>query len=173
MVDLYNALQIAKDFKSDLLSVNRPPEVVTFEHGVQIIPLNLFNNTRDFLMKVAIQVNQTYEHACYDSCAVMIRRMLEMLIILTYEHHQIENAIKDNGCHYLMLSGLLPLYTNQKEWTLSRTTKNHLPQIKDLGDFSAHRLHYNAQRGDIDKILDKLHLRAIIEEMLYKAGLKK
>lgn len=39
---------------------------------------------------------------------------------------------------------LTPLYVNQKEWNLSRSTENNLPQIKDLGDSSAHRLHYNA-----------------------------
>lgn len=171
-MSIESILQLAIDIKSDLAQTNRPPELVTFEYGSQVIPLNLFQNTRDFLLKVVIQINQTYEHACYDACAVMIRRVLEMLIIITYENHKLENVIKDGAGNYFMLSGLIPLYVNQKEWTLSRTTKTNLPQIKDLGDFSAHRLHYNAQRGDIDKILDKLYLRTILEEMLYKSGLK-
>lgn len=166
-------LKLAQDIKADLSKSSKPPEIVTFEYGTQVIPLNLFVNTRDFLYKVVVQINQTYEHACYDACAVMIRRIMEMLIIITYEHYTLESVIKDTSGNYLMLSGLIPLYTNQTEWTLSRTTRTNLPQIKDLGDFSAHRLHYNAQRGDIDKILDKLHLRAVLEEMLYKSGLKK
>lgn len=66
----------------------------------------------------------------------------------------------------------MPKYINQSDWTLSRNAKTNLPSIKDLGDLSAHKLDYNAQRGEIDKILDKFHLRAIFEEMLYKAGLK-
>jgi hypothetical protein len=170
---LNSILTLISDIKTDISAVNKPPEQVTFEHGNQIIPLNLFTNTREFLHKVAIQINQTYEHACYDACAVMIRRMLEMLIIITYEDKQIENLIKDSSGNYKMLSVLIPQYINQADWSLSRTTKSNLPQIKDIGDFSAHRLHYNAQRGDIDKVLDKWHLRIIIEEMLYKAGLKK
>ena len=172
-MNIDSVLQTISDLNQEMATLNKPPEQVTYQHGNQILPLNLFNGTRDFLFKVAVQINQTYEHACYDACAVMIRRMLEMLIIITYEQNNLEDSIKDGSGNYLMLNGLMPIYINQKEWTLSRTTKNNLPQIKDLGDFSAHKLHYNAQRGDIDKILDKLHLRAIIEEMLYKSGLKK
>ncbi|WP_426583187.1 hypothetical protein [Mucilaginibacter sp. R-33] len=166
-------LNLARTIKEDISELNRPSAQITYEYGHQIIPLNLFENTRDFLYKVAIQINQTYEHACYDACAVMIRRMLEMLIIITYETYKIDSVIKDKAGNFMMLSGLLPLYINQKEWNLSRTSKTSLPQVKDLGDFSAHRLHYNAQRGDIDNILNKLHLRTVLEEMLYKANLKK
>lgn len=165
-------LQIVNDIRTELSEVNKPPEQITFEYGSQIIPLNLFQNTRDFLLKVAVQINQTYEHSCYDACAVMIRRMLEMLIIISYEHYSIEQIIKDSAGDYMMLSGLLPKYINQNEWSLSRNTKKNLPYIKELGDFSAHKLNYNAQRGDIEKVLDKYHLRAVIEEMLYKSGLK-
>ena len=166
-------LNLVSGIKTDISEINRPPEQITYEYGSQILPLNLFENTRDSLYKVAIQINQTYEHACYDACAVMIRRMLEMLIIITYENSQIEKLIKDGSGNYKMLNALIPQYINQPDWSLSRTTKNDLPLIKDLGDFSAHRLHYNAQRGDIDKVIDKLHLRTVIEEMLYKSGLKK
>lgn len=171
--NIQSILNLVSVFKTDVSGINKPPEQITFEGGEQILPLNLFKNTRDFLYKVAIQINQTYEHACYDACAVMIRRMLEMLIIITYEEQQIESLIKDTSGNYKMLSALVPQYVNQQNWSLSRTTKSNLPQIKDLGDFSAHRLHYNAQRGDIDKVIDKLHLRIVIEEMLYKSGLKK
>jgi hypothetical protein len=171
-VNTDSLILLARAFKEDIYNSTKPPEQVTNEFGLQVIPLNLFKHTRDFLLKVCIQINQTYEHACYDACAVMIRRMLEMLIIITFEYHEIEIEIKDGSGNYLMLSGLIPVYINHSKWSLSRNTKTNLPLIKDLGDFSAHRLHYNAQRGDIDKILDKYHLRTIVEEMLYKSGLK-
>jgi hypothetical protein len=171
-LNIESVLKAVKDIKADLNDTNKPPEQITFENGAQIIPLNLFHGTRQFLSKVVIQINQTYEHSCYDACAVMIRRMLEMLIILTFENYGLESLIKDASGNYFMLSGLIPIYMNQSKWTLSRNTKSSLGYVKDLGDFSAHKLHYNAQRGDIDKILDKYHLRTIFEEMLYHAKLK-
>lgn len=84
-LNIESALQLVNNIKGDLSQLNKPPEEISYEHGNQIIPLNLFKGTRDYLLKVAIQINQTYEHSCYDACAVMIRRMLEMLIIITYE----------------------------------------------------------------------------------------
>ena len=42
--------------------------------------------------------------------------------------------------------------------------------FKDLGNYSAHKIWYNCTQGDIKPHI--LKYRAIIEELMYKAGLK-
>ena len=58
---------------------------------------------------------------------------------------------------------------NNKTLALSRV-KNDLDSIRDLGNFAAHRILYNTTKQDIDNKRDKL--RALLEELLYKAGFK-
>ena len=53
---------------------------------------------------------------------------------------------------------------------LSKTTKSCLNEFREIGNFSAHKIYYNAKRGDLKKCI--LDYRATIEELLYKAGIK-
>lgn len=40
---------------------------------------------------------------CYDACAVLMRRVFEISLILAYEHHGIQDDIKDEKGDYVML----------------------------------------------------------------------
>lgn len=42
--------------------------------------------------------------------------------------------------------------------------------FKDLGNYSAHKIWYNCTKGDIEQ--NALKYRTIIEELLYKSGIK-
>jgi hypothetical protein len=55
--------------------------------------------------------------------------------------------------------------------SLSPATKACLDDFRIVGNFSAHKIYYNAKRADIKRVV--LEYRAAIEELLYKAGLKK
>jgi hypothetical protein len=172
--DLKLALELAKSISTEVHDIIKPNEQVTFELGPQILPLNLFKSTRGYIEKIAIQINQTYEHTCYDACAVMMRRLIEVLIILSFENAGIDDLIRDKGTgNYFMLSELVPIFLNTSKLKVSRIPKQHLLQFKNFGDFSAHKLNYSAQRGDIDDMFNKHFFRVCIEEMLYLSGLKK
>lgn len=43
--------------------------------------------------------------------------------------------------------------------------------FRQLGNFSAHKIQYNANRKDIDNV--QLRYRVTIEDLLYAAGIKK
>jgi hypothetical protein len=173
MIDVFgSALAIAKNIKQDVELSILPPCEITNLHGSQILPLSLFKKTRGYLEKVTIQINQTYEQTCYDACAVMVRRLVEMLIIETFEAHNKADLIKDCNGDYFMLNDLISIFLSQT-WipNLSRNTKKALPQLKGIGDKSAHSRFYNAQRSDIDDI--KVQLRGVAEELLYLSKVKK
>ncbi len=131
---------------------------------------NIFIGYTGYLDKLCFQANHCYENNCYDACATMLRRILEVLLIKSYENLQIENEIQDGLGNYFMLERICNNAKSNKTLNLSRL-KNELDSFRDLGNFAAHRILYNTTKQDIDNKRDKL--RALLEELLYKSGLKK
>jgi hypothetical protein len=130
-----------------------------------LVPPNLY-----YIEKVIDQINVSYSNACYDSCAVMIRRLIETLIIEVFEHFQIQSQIKNSSGDYVYLEDLINLTLACTAWNLSRNTKKALPRLKRVGDLSAHNRRYIAHRNDIDKIRDDLRITA--QELVLLAILK-
>lgn len=122
------------------------------------------------LERITHQINGTYSNGWYDSCAVMIRRLLETLIIETFESHHIAHVIKNQAGDFLYLSNLISTALSEPTWNLTRNAKQALPKLKDIGDKSAHSRRYNAVRNDIDKLNSEI--RVVVQEFVYLAGLK-
>lgn len=135
-----------------------------------VLPHSLFANTRGYLEKIAFQINACYSETCYDACAVMVRRLVEVLIIEVYESHDRGNAVKGADGEYYYLQELVKRILSQGDWSLGRTTKTSLKRLKTIGDLSAHSRKYNAKRQYIDDEIQGL--RATCEDLLYLAGLK-
>lgn len=148
-----------------------PSSEIKIENKNTVLPYVLFKNTRGYIEKLVFQINKSYENTCYDACAVMVRRLIELLIIETFEYHSIAQKIKNTNGDFFMLSDLINLTLSEHTWTLGRNTKNGLKKLKIVGDLSAHCRRYNAKRDDIDKI--RHDLRVVAEELLYLSSLLK
>lgn len=135
-----------------------------------LIPIDIVTGSRGYIVRVTHQVNGCYKQGWYDACAVMLRRLIETLIIECYEHHGIEDNIKDKG-NYLYLEDLIAKFISETTWTVGRNARSSLPQLKSLGDQSAHNRRFIAQRQDIDKLAGQLRL--VIQELFYIAGFDK
>lgn len=163
-------LNVSKLINSDINSKLHPSE--TKEPTNQpVLPHSLFRNTRGYIEKVVFQINLCYEKTCYDACAVMIRRLVEVLIIECFENKTISSKIKNTNGDYLFLDDLISATLRESLWTLGRNTKAGLYKLKRIGDQSAHSRRYNARREYIDDII--IELRTVSEELLYIASLKK
>lgn len=128
-----------------------------------------FTGKRQYLDKLVKQINNSYANNCYDACAVLLRRLFEILLILTYQNCGIEDEIKDkSGNGYIMLEGIVNNAKNNKILKLSRI-RNEFDTFRKVGNYSAHNLTYTAGRKDIDDI--KLDYRVMLEELYNKAGL--
>lgn len=171
-MDIYkDFLKIAKAVQETANSQFLPPTEITPIDKHNVIPQVLFQRTRGYLEKIAFQINTSYEHTCYDACAVMVRRLVEILIIEAYEHNKIASKIKTSNGDFFGLNDLINKILSELSWSLNRNTKKCLKKIKQLGDLSAHSRRYNTNRNDLDKLIGDL--RITIEELLYLAGLKK
>lgn len=164
-------LGAAKSIQKVAASVGRPPVEITTSLNEPVLPYSLFKGTRGYIEKIVIQINRTYEHACYDACAVMMRRLVEVLIIEAFEHHGISKKIQDSSGDFLYLQDLIAATLAEPGWSLGRNTKRGLGKLKTIGDQSAHSRRYNARRTYVDDVI--IDLRTISEEFLYLAALRK
>ena len=100
-----------------------------------------------------------------------MRRLIETLIIESYESLTRESEIKDSNNNYLMLKDLVKKVTDPGGLTLGRDAKKALQDIKELGDRSAHNRRYNAVKADLEKV--QSGVRVAVDEMIKLAGLRR
>jgi hypothetical protein len=98
-----------------------------------------------------------------------MRRLVEITIIEAFEYKGEAHKIKDDNGNYLHLSDLIARAFNEPKINLSRNSRKHLPQLRDMGHMSAHGRYYLARKDDIEKL--QLGCRVVIEEFLHHAGL--
>lgn len=139
------------------------------ESNNEYIDESLFLKTPEYMIKLIKQINSSYKHNLFDAAAVLIRRVFENLLIKSYEKLGISDVIKNKDGNYLMLEGIITDAISNTTLNLSRC-KNDLRAVKDVGNFAAHRMNYNTNINDLNKIKEKYRL--IVEELLYKSGLK-
>jgi hypothetical protein len=138
--------------------------------GNELFPLSLIAKTkRGYLMVIANQMNGCFRQGWYDSCAVMMRRLVEVVLIEAFEHQGVASKIKDAKGDYVQLSSLIDAALVEPKFTLTRSSKVELPRLRNLGHRSAHGRHFTAQAGDIAKVEDGV--RVVVEEFLNHAGL--
>ena len=100
-----------------------------------------------------------------------MRRLLEVLLILAYEHLGIESEIQDSQGNYLALERIIANAKSNRQLRLSRDSKGLIDEFRVLGNFSAHKIYYNCRRSDLTSLTRSY--RATIEELLYKNGIRK
>lgn len=153
-------------------SENYPSTLVQSEEivsGDAIIPRDIYTAAPTYVVRLADQINASYENNIFDGCAVLMRRMLEILLIRLYEFHGIQDEIKSPDGNYKMLEGIVSNAKSNAVLHLSRTTKNRFDDYRALGNFAAHRIEYGTRRGDIKNL--QLDYRATVEELLHKSSL--
>ncbi len=136
-----------------------------------LFPLELVRETRGYIERIAEQACGAYDQGWYDAAAVMVRRLLEILIIESFEAHKLTSKIQKTDGTFLYLQDLVTATLNESSWTLGRNVKKALPNLKDIGNQSAHGRRYIARKGDLDDV--RRDLRLTIEELIILSKLRK
>ncbi|MGB6688620.1 MAG: hypothetical protein WBE76_12335 [Terracidiphilus sp.] len=135
-----------------------------------ILPPALYEKTPGYIESIAKQVNSAYEHNIFDGCAALMRRMEEILLILSYEKLGIAAEIKDGNNNYFLLEGIVKNAVANPTLSLSRNSKTSIEDIRKLGNYSAHKITYTCKREYIREKISEF--RALIDELLHKSGLR-
>jgi hypothetical protein len=150
------------------LSLSEKSQVVE-DHGT-ILPESLYGNTRGYIENLAKQINRSYEENIFDGCAVLMRRLEEVLLVLSYEHLGIQATIKDGSDNYFLLERIVSDAANNPKLGLSRNSKKDMDTFRELGNYSAHKVTYTCKREFIKEKIDAY--RALVDELLHKAGIR-
>src|SRR5258708_724815 len=165
-----SALVTSKVIQDEVNQLWLPPAEGIPASQERVLAKSIVKGTRGYIESVVNQINSTYENACYDACAVMTRRLVETLIIEAFEHYKIADKIKTPAGDFFYLRELITHTLNEKSWNIGRNAKQALPNLKSIGDLSAHSRRHLAQRSDIDNII--ADLRIAVQELVFLANLK-
>jgi Domain of unknown function (DUF4145) len=144
----------------------------TMDQASGYLPSPIWKNTRGYIEEVCRELNGCFRHAYYNAAAVMLRRLLETLIIESYEHLSRENEIKNAGGYYLMLSDLAERASGEnghKGLNLGRDSKSALKDARNVGNWSAHARRFLANAGDLTKF--QAGMRLLVQELIQIADL--
>ncbi len=153
------SFKVDSDLASELDAPQATPQLST---AAPFLPNDLIENRHMVLQKVLWEANRCYDAACYNSCAAMIRRLVENLIIEAFEGHGIGGKIKRDG-EYLEFGALIGKAATEQELRLTRNTKKLLPDLKFFGDLGAHNRMALVRKEDLDRLHN--HIRAGVEEL--------
>jgi hypothetical protein len=134
-----------------------------------ILPTSMTLGGRKHLEAIRREINGAYEYGFYNSCAVMCRRLAEMLLIEAFQAAGQIDAIRDGQGHLLTFGEILTVLKAQSVVKLSRGAPKALDRLKQTGDGAAHSRHYNASRNDIDDLNPSF--RQVISELSILAKL--
>jgi hypothetical protein len=137
------------------------------EPSEELFPMEIVEGTRNYIEKLAAQANGCYRRGWYDSCAVMVRRLVEILMIDCFERHNIAPKIEDANGDYCGLGLLIGLFRAESSWHVPRSLKRYLPKLgdlKEIGDTGAHGRHLVTRKHlkDLAKATDYA-LQGLIE----------
>ncbi len=140
------------------------------ESDSELLDENKFSGKKGYLDKLIAQANNCYKNNCYDACAVMLRRIFEITLILAYRNNNIETEIQDANGQTFMLEKIVKNAINNTTLKLStRDIQNDYTVIRNLGNYAAHKIEYNTSFKDVDDV--KTIFRVRLEELYHKAGL--
>jgi hypothetical protein len=142
----------------------------TIQESGSVLPAPLFDGVSLNFQSICKQINASYENNLYDCTAVMMRRLLEGLLVLSYQKHGIEDEITESNGRHFSLDKIIKNAEQNNTLSLSANTRHDMALFKDLGNYSAHKIWYNSTKQDIAPHI--LKYRVIIEELIYKAGMK-
>lgn len=159
-----NKYYLERSFKICLDSLIGVASLPSSVHS-ELFPIELFDNTRGYLKTIANQTLASYNKGIYDGSSVLTRKLVEILIIECFERYGIENLIKKPDGTFFYLSDLISEFLKEPKWNIGRNAKRGLPNIKKIGDQSAHNRRYIARKPDLDNTKDDL--RIVIEELIH------
>lgn len=135
-----------------------------------ILPEIEYTHTRGYVEALAKQINRAYEDNIFDGCAVLMRRLIEVLLILSYHKLSIESAIRGADGNYKMLEAVIKDAKANSTLSLSRNGKGSLDLFREIGNFSAHKIEWVCRREYIEPHIMKF--RALFIELREKSGIK-
>jgi hypothetical protein len=151
------------------LSQKTPPLNTIANNGDMLLDENVFSGQRGFITPLVEEINWTYKYGKYNSCAVMMRRVFEIILILSFEENDLSEKIQDSKGNYMQLKNIVNIAkVHKNSLKLSRDVDKY-NQFRELGNLGAHKIRSLVRKNDIDNII--VSYRHALEELYRSAKL--
>jgi hypothetical protein len=155
--------ELALKAQSDLAAELELPESKPLSAAVvDFLPDEIVEAKHHVPKRILWEANRCYDAACYNACAALLRRLIEILIIGAFEHHGLGDRIKKDG-EYLEFGALIGKASAEPLLSLGRETKRVLPDLKYFGDVGAHSRMLLVRKQDLERLHNQV--RGAVEEL--------
>lgn len=87
-------------------------DTITIRSNDELIEEAKFCHKRPYLDRLIQQINATYGGNCYDACAVLMRGLFEVLLVLSYQNKGIEADITNRNINYRVRNNVCGAWCN-------------------------------------------------------------
>lgn len=160
--------KITFDIYNDILNVESTTIEEPLRSTIQIIPESVVRNSPIYIQKVVREINTSYENGCFTACGVLVRRLMETLMIESFERKGLAELIKEDK-QYKTAEEIKNKLLENPFGNLSRNARKALEHKKllGLGHLCAHERYFIARKQDLDQI--KGDLRILVEYLVYQS----
>ncbi len=155
----YSLTLLQRDKMNKAFSKIAPPKP-----SDNLFPKDILDGCRSYIIDISNQAIVCFDKGLYDACSVMLRKLIEVLIIETFERYNIADKIKNDRGDFFYLSDLITCLLNEKKWNIGRNAKEGFSKIKKIGDMSAHNRRFFSKKPDIDDIRESI--RICVQELV-------
>ncbi|BCH35311.1 hypothetical protein MesoLjLc_72410 [Mesorhizobium sp. L-8-10] len=134
-----------------------------------VIQNDLSLGGRSHLDQIRREANGCYDSGFYNACAMMCRRLVELLLIEAFQKGGHINAITAANGELRSFGDIIAATKSKQYVKLSRSAPSTLDKVKATGDAAAHHRYYNTSKRDIDDL--NPNLRQLVAELAALAGL--
>ena len=149
------------------------PQKPDVDQNMGYIPKPVWTDTRRYIERTAEELNGCYQYGFYNGAGVLLRRLIETLLIETFEQLKRGEEIRQDD-NYFMLKDIIKRAVESSGLPLGRESRNALKSAltdaKTIGDRSAHNRYYMATQPDLDKL--QSGMRLVVEELIQLGDLK-
>jgi hypothetical protein len=118
---------------------------------IEVISEERFCGKRDAVDRLIVQINSTYRDGSFDACASVMRRLLEVALVLSFQANGIENEIRNRSGEYMLLEDIVRKAAVSDVLGLSRKGVD-IMAVSKIGDYAGKGAMYTFGANDINSV---------------------
>ncbi len=128
-----------------------------------------FHTNKKYITRIVKEINNTFNNNAFNATGVLIRRLLHICLVLTFEHLNLQSTILDpTSGNYVNLDKIINEAFKSSILT-QNSFKKKIEKIQMIGNFAAHKIYYLVSKSDLIDI--QFDLRTVLEELFHKGNI--
>ncbi|MDR0335263.1 MAG: hypothetical protein LBH69_05210 [Methanomassiliicoccaceae archaeon] len=136
--------------------------------GAEVLSEERFCGKREGLDRLIVQINSSYRDGSFDACASVMRRLLESVLILSFQANGIESEIRGTGGDYLGFGDIIKKAAASSVLGLPQKGID-ISAVSRVGDYAGKGPMYTFGANDINAV--RTGYRNVLETLYESAKL--